>query len=369
MEGTNNAQVIYTPTDILNITKEHLRTANTLVVVEGIYAKIGRQDYGGFWYETIKSQFSNQKITVIIPTPLRDQLNDGELVQLQGTIEKKLDNAGQVSLQLRVSGIFGKKEKTIDEAELAALEIQQLKATQGRKDVDRIIEAILYEGERKPNIALLYAEASITDADFKAGIQAASAFIQFNQSGTTFTRIPDFIRKLQTLDSGDFDLICIIRGGGSGIEEVFGNIDLARIVVTLQTPVLSAIGHQQDNPLVCKVTDKNIGTPSLLGQYFKDMVERVSSEKANSKAVLVEQVKKQFTTQIETQGKQIAQLQKQITEESEKHAKEMQQSAIAIEKINATVRAEKKKKQGWKNAVIILTILLAIAILLYLTSL
>ncbi len=36
-----NTQHIYTPTDILNIIKEHLKTVNTPVVIEGIYLKTG----------------------------------------------------------------------------------------------------------------------------------------------------------------------------------------------------------------------------------------------------------------------------------------------------------------------------------------
>ena len=263
----------------------------------------------------------------------------------------------------------------MDDAEKRALELQQLKSNRGYRNVDSLLETILYEGQRRPRVALLFAEASITDQDFRAGIQASEKDIEFNYNGTTFTRIPDFIRKLQTLDSSAFDVICLVRGGGSGIEEVFGNADLAEAVIGMQTLVVSAIGHQVDNPLVCKVTDKNIGTPSLLGQYFKDMVERIAGEKAHSKATLVEQVKKQFTTQIETQGKQITELQKQMAEQNksfrdsmDKYAKEVSDAKLANKDLQeqmkyAAIRAANKRK-GLVKAVVWLTLGLAAAVAL-----
>lgn len=68
-------QPIYTPTDILNIVKEHLRTSNIPVVVEGVYMMIGTKAYNGgiWWYDEIRSQFDNSKLKAMVPTSIRDQ--------------------------------------------------------------------------------------------------------------------------------------------------------------------------------------------------------------------------------------------------------------------------------------------------------
>lgn len=379
MDNTNDKQnpiqAVYSPTDLINITKEQLKTAGALVTVEGVYVQCGTKDYRGVWYDAVKSQYATHKLTAIVPTPLRLQMNDGDVVQLCGTIEKALNDNGQITLQLRVSNIIGRKEREMDDAEKRALELQQMKAQKGFRNVDMLLESVLYGGQRKPRIALLFAEASITDQDFRAAIQASSEAIEFNYNGTTFTQIGNFIHKLQLLDSSSFDAICLVRGGGTGIEEVFGNSDLAEAVIAMQTPVISAIGHQVDNPLVCRVTDKNIGTPSLLGQYFKDMVERIAGEKAHSKAALVEQVKKQFTTQIETQGKQITDLQKQMAEQNksfresmDKYAKEVSDAKLANrdlqEKMKYAAMSAKNKRKGLVKAVVWLSVLLAAAVAL-----
>ena len=52
-------QPIYTPTDILNIVKEYLRTSNIPIVIEGVYQMVGTKAYNGgiWWYDEIRSQF------------------------------------------------------------------------------------------------------------------------------------------------------------------------------------------------------------------------------------------------------------------------------------------------------------------------
>lgn len=61
MEEHNRA-IVYSPTDIINITKEQLKTAGALVTVEGIYVQCGTKDYRGVWYDAIKSQYASHKL-------------------------------------------------------------------------------------------------------------------------------------------------------------------------------------------------------------------------------------------------------------------------------------------------------------------
>ena len=116
MEEHNRA-IVYSPTDIINITKEQLKTVGALIVVEGVYVQCGTKDYRGVWYDAVKSQYASHKLTAIVPTPLRLQMNDGDVVQLCGMVEKALNDNGQITLQLLVSNIMGRKEREMDDAE------------------------------------------------------------------------------------------------------------------------------------------------------------------------------------------------------------------------------------------------------------
>ena len=332
-------QPIYTPTDILNIVKEHLRTSNIPVVIEGVYQMVGTKAYNGgiWWYDEIRSQYDNSKLKAMVPTGIRDQIKAGEVVQLNGTISKTVnDYDGKIELMLRVSNLVGKRENEISEEELERLKLLQQKASKGSRPVDSLLESLLFSEERQPKIALVYAESSITDADFRAGVQAASGAIDFKEYRQSFSDVQGFSQLIGELDNGCYDILCIIRGGGVGLD-VFENPKMAALMLALKTPTISAIGHEVDTPLLCKVSDRNIGTPSLLGQYFKDMVENVSEKKTKSRASLTEKIKKQFQEQLEAGQKQNKELQEKLatlTKNQEEATKKHNEQVVTAQKQN-----------------------------------
>jgi len=72
------------------------------------------------------------------------------------------------------------------------------------------------------------------------------------------------IAALQELDSDpNIDVIVIARGGGA-LEDLlpFSNEDLVRAVFAAQTPVVSAIGHEADRPILDDVADLRASTPT-----------------------------------------------------------------------------------------------------------
>lgn len=76
--------------------------------------------------------------------------------------------------------------------------------------------------------------------------------------------VPAVTAALQELDAmPEVDVIIVTRGGGS-VEDLlpFSNEALVRAVAACLTPVVSAIGHEQDAPLVDLVADLRASTPT-----------------------------------------------------------------------------------------------------------
>lgn len=76
--------------------------------------------------------------------------------------------------------------------------------------------------------------------------------------------VDEVIAALNELDAiEDVDVIVIARGGGS-LEDLlpFSDERLIRAVATAQTPVVSAIGHERDIPLLDLVADVRASTPT-----------------------------------------------------------------------------------------------------------
>ena len=68
-----------------------------------------------------------------------------------------------------------------------------------------------------------------------------------------------------------YDLVVLTRGGGS-FQDLFGfsQSELIESIYNFHLPVISAIGHQVDNPLSDLVSDYTAPTPSLAAQFIID---------------------------------------------------------------------------------------------------
>lgn len=76
--------------------------------------------------------------------------------------------------------------------------------------------------------------------------------------------VSEVTKAVTELDAiSEVDVIIVTRGGGS-VEDLlpFSNETLVRAVASCQTPVVSAIGHEQDAPLLDLVADLRASTPT-----------------------------------------------------------------------------------------------------------
>ena len=80
--------------------------------------------------------------------------------------------------------------------------------------------------------------------------------------------VPQIVDALGALDRDpEVDVIVLARGGGS-VEDLlpFSDETLCRAVAACRTPVVSAIGHEPDTPLVDHVADLRCSTPTEAGR-------------------------------------------------------------------------------------------------------
>ena len=305
--------VVYNPSEVIGIFADALAKRSAGVIhVRGIYHPGKGIQYGGVFYDILRDEFSVKELTILVSPEIRSRLTEGNLVDLKGMVERRVTNDCTVKLQLLVTGMNVVKEQTVSEEDIRRIEIRNAKARAGFRNVDLLLESAIY-ADRRPSVALVYADASITDKDFNAGREAAGAQIDFREYRVSFARPDAFVRVLQDVDRNGHDCICIIRGGGAGLEAL-ENLDVLDCVAVLSTPVITAVGHTADKVFINEIADLEKETPSLLGTYFKDLVESVSKKKADSTAVLSKKIETQFKQQLDTAKKQNEELQKKIGE-------------------------------------------------------
>lgn len=104
--------------------------------------------------------------------------------------------------------------------------------------------------------------------------------------------VPETIGALKALEADpEVDVIIVARGGGDP-QHLLGYSDerLIRSVASLQTPVVSAIGHENDHPLLDDVADLRASTPT-------DAAKRVVPDVAEQSA-LIGQLRTRLTARL-----------------------------------------------------------------------
>ena len=344
----NLPATVYKPSELLGIFTSYLSQTDVnrkVIYLRGIYLKNPKHDPR--WnsrYDTLRDEDTQTEITLQIPQRLCDNLKDGNLVQIGGVLGRRAQNNCHIQLMLVVSRIEIVQEQVVDEDELKRIELRRKKVVLGYKNVDGLLEQKLFTDDR-PKVALVFATTSITMADFNAGINAAKSAIDFSEYRVNFSSPNDFATLLKQIDPQGYDAIALVRGGGAKVEAA-DDLGVLETVVNLKTPVIAAIGHVEEKLFVKQIVDKEAPTPNGLGQYFSDMVENVSEKKTKSRAVLTEQIKKQFKDQLEAGQKQNKELQEKLsklTKAQEEAVKKHNEQVQALTK--AQTEATKKNKE------------------------
>ncbi len=108
----------------------------------------------------------------------------------------------------------------------------------------------------------------------------AVAFDIRNTAVQGVNAVSEVTAALRELDANpDVDVIIIARGGGA-LEDLlpFSSEDLVRAVAACSTPVISAIGHEADRPILDDVADVRASTPT---DAAKRVVPDLAEELAN----------------------------------------------------------------------------------------
>ena len=159
--------------------------------------------------------------------------------------------------------------------------------------IERLRKLLAAEGlfdrarKRKPpflprQIGLITGRASAAEHDVVSNAQARWPAARFRICHTATQgalAVPQLIDALELLDRDrETDVIVIARGGGS-VEDLlpFSDEALCRAVAAARTPVISAIGHEPDTPLLDHVADLRCSTPTAAGRtVVPDLAEETA---------------------------------------------------------------------------------------------
>ena len=96
--------------------------------------------------------------------------------------------------------------------------------------------------------------------------------------------VSHLMKVLPKVDKMKFDVVVITRGGGS-LEDLtaFNNEQVARIIFSMKTPTLVAVGHEANESLAEWVADKRASTPTdaahILTSGYTNAIDKIDNQK------------------------------------------------------------------------------------------
>lgn len=123
------------------------------------------------------------------------------------------------------------------------------------------------------------------------------------QGAAAVVEVSAALRELEA--DSEVDVIIITRGGGS-FEDLlpFSDESLVRLAAQCETPIVSAIGHEKDSPLLDLVADYRASTPT---DAAKRVVPDIAEESSNIQK-LRDRAYRALASRLEFEGNFIAQL-------------------------------------------------------------
>jgi exodeoxyribonuclease VII large subunit len=123
------------------------------------------------------------------------------------------------------------------------------------------------------------------------------------QGAAAVVEVSEALRELESIE--DVDVIIITRGGGS-FEDLlpFSDESLVRLAASCETPIVSAIGHEKDSPLLDLVADYRASTPT---DAAKRVVPDIEQEIADINKIR-DRIYRRLVSMIDYELNQISQL-------------------------------------------------------------
>jgi len=229
------------------------------VWVEGQIAELNRR--GGTVFMTLRDPVAAVSVRVICASTVLDASQPPPSVGARVVIWAKPEfNAAKGSFALAA-------------AEIRAVGLGELLARLERLRVALAAEGLFASERKRPlpflphKVGLISGRDSAAERDVLQNAARRWPAVQFRVEEVAVQGAhasEEIIEALQRLDSDKtVEVIIIARGGGS-VEDLlpFSNEDLVRAVAGCATPVVSAIGHEQDVPLLDLVADVRASTPT-----------------------------------------------------------------------------------------------------------
>ncbi|MBM9504454.1 exodeoxyribonuclease VII large subunit [Actinacidiphila acididurans] len=253
---------------------------------------------GAVWVEGQITQISRRPGTSVVFLTLRDPAHDISIgvTCFRTVFEAVADVVGEgarVVVHARPEWYAPRGQLSLRAREIKPVGVGELLARLEQLKRTLAAEGLFAVDRKKPLpflpglIGLVTGRASAAERDVRENARLRWPAVRFEVRNVPVqgaTAVPRVVEAIRALDAHpEVDVIIVARGGGS-VEDLlpFSDERLVRAVADCRTPVVSAIGHEPDSPLLDLVADLRASTPT---DAAKRVVPDVREELARVAAV------------------------------------------------------------------------------------
>jgi len=245
------------------------------VISEAIRDWIGK--LGPVWVEGELSQVDDRKGSQMIFMRLRDTSSD---VSISLSCHRSVFQAvaplpqnARIKVFSKVSFYMGNGSLSLNAREIHHVGLGELLARLEMLKKALAAEGLFAASRKKPlpflprKVGLICGRNSAAEKDVVENAKRRWPAVQFEirevavQGSNAVIEVSAALRELERIE--EVDVVIITRGGGS-FEDLlpFSDEGLVRLVAASSKPIVSAIGHEQDTPLLDLVADLRASTPT-----------------------------------------------------------------------------------------------------------
>ncbi|MFF6773587.1 exodeoxyribonuclease VII large subunit [Streptomyces sp. NPDC012637] len=233
---------------------------------------------GAVWVEGQITQLSRRPGAGVVFLTLRDPSYDISINvtcyrQVFDAVADVVSEGARVVVHAKPEWYAPRGQLSLRAAEIRPVGIGELLARLEMLKKSLAAEGLFALDRKKPLpflpqlIGLVCGRASAAERDVLENARRRWPAVRFevrNVAVQGVRAVPQVIQAVKELDAHeDVDVIVVARGGGS-VEDLlpFSDEQLVRAVADCRTPVVSAIGHEPDSPLLDLVADLRASTPT-----------------------------------------------------------------------------------------------------------
>lgn len=193
-----------------------------------------------------------------------------------------------------------------------------------QKIIERLKKEPYYTNNKSLNLPFVAQRIAVISSKTAAGYQDFIEQLRHNPYGYAFmthlfdsamqgrnvsTQVCNAMRSIEEL-AGNYDVIVIIRGGGSKIDlSGFDDYNIGAAIAKASIPVLTGIGHDIDNTIADLVSHTSIKTPTAVANFIIDHNAQYEGEVR----YIAESIQGLVQHALQVENRKLQELQNQLT--------------------------------------------------------